>query len=479
MISQNIMAIQLEKLTIQSLQEGYKAGDFTVREIVDAYLANIEKGNKDINAYLEIYDDIDTQIEKAETLLAKGEGAQLTGVPIALKDNILFQGKIASAGSKMLENYTATYDADVVRNLKDQGAIILGRVNMDEFAMGSSNETSYYGAVKNPLDHERVPGGSSGGAAASVAMHGALISLGSDTGGSIRQPASFCGLVGLKPTYGSISRSGLMAMASSLDIIGPLTKTVTDAEIVFKALARHDELDSTSIPEKMRKEASFELKKKIGVPRDFLNMEGIDSEALADFEASLERLKKVGYEIVDVTLPFAQYALPVYYILQPAEASSNLARYDGIRYGLSVQGKDVTESYTKTRNEGFGKEVQRRILLGTYVLSHGYYDAYYNKAIALKSAIAQDFERVFADVDVIATPTTPSGAFKIGEKTQDPLAMYMSDIFTVPANIAGIPAISIPSGKDANDMPLGLHLTAPYLGEELLFAVGKDFEAQG
>jgi aspartyl-tRNA(Asn)/glutamyl-tRNA(Gln) amidotransferase subunit A len=471
------MSIDIAKMDIEMLHQGYRSGDFSVQDIVDLYIKNIKEKNDEINAYVEIFEDtLDTQVKKAADMIQSGNIQPLTGVPIAIKDNMLMKGREANAAANILRGHIATYDSDVVKNLKEQGAVILGRANMDDAAMGSSTETSCHGPTKNPLDIARVPGGSSGGSAAAVAMDGALVSLGSDTGGSIRQPAAFCGLVGLKPTYGSISRSGLIALASSLDIIGPMGKSVADVEVVFKSLSRHDDLDSTSIPEELRKEISHSLKKKIGVPRDFLKMEGIGAEVLEDFEASLQRLKKAGYEIVDVDLPLAQYALAVYYILQPAEASSNLARYDGVRYGLSEKGKDLIDSYVKTREAGFGKEVKRRILLGTYVLSHGYYDAYYNKALALQKKIREDFAKVFEKVDVIATPTAPSGAFKLGEKIQDPLAMYMSDIFTVPANIAGIPAISIPSGKDKNNMPLGLHLNAPYLGEDLLFTVGKDFE---
>jgi aspartyl-tRNA(Asn)/glutamyl-tRNA(Gln) amidotransferase subunit A len=468
--------INLTTLTIKTLQAGYAAGDFSVRQITDAYLDQIKNQNEEIFAFVEVYNDIDVQVARAEKMIAEGKIAPLTGVPVAIKDNMLNTGKVASAGSTILSDYTATYDTDVVKNLKEQGAIILGRTNMDDAAMGSSTETSAHGLTKNPLDTSRVPGGSSGGAAAAVAMNGTLVSLGSDTGGSIRQPAAFCGLVGLKPTYGSISRSGLIAMASSLDIIGPITKTVADAESVFHALARHDSLDSTSISEEIRAGVVKRTPKKIGVPRSFLSIDGVDPEILADFEKSLDRLREKGYEIVDIDLPLAEYALAVYYILMPAEVSSNLARLDGIRYGFSAEGKDLTDSYVKTRTKGFGKEVRRRILLGTYILSHGYYDAYYNKARLLGAKITEDFEKVFETVDAIATPTTPTGAFRFGEKSNNPVEMYLSDIFTVPANIAGLPAISIPSGKDKNNMPLGLHLTAPYLQEDVLFTIGKDFE---
>lgn len=467
--------INLTELTLEKLQAGYQSGEFTVRDIVDAYQKSLAEKNDNINAFVEIF-PIDEQVTRAQDMIAKGNMQSLTGVPVAIKDNMLNKGFVASSGSHMLENYTSTYDSDVVVNLKSQGAIIIGRTNMDEFAMGSSNETSFYGKVKNPLDTERVPGGSSGGAAAAVAMHGALISLGSDTGGSIRQPASFCGLVGLKPTYGSLSRSGLIAMASSLDIIGPITKTVTDAEITFNALSRHDAMDSTSIPDSVRENIEKRTPKKIGVPRDFLKVDGVDPLILENFEENITTLENAGYEIIDISLPLAEYALAVYYILMPAEVSSNLARLDGVRYGFSEKGKDLLDSYVKTRKRGFGDEVRRRILLGTYILSHGYYDAYYRKALAVQNKIKAEFEKVFETVDAIITPTTPSGAFKFGEKSNNPVEMYLSDIFTVPANITGLPALSVPAGKDHNGMPLGLHITAPYLQEDVLFKIGKDFE---
>ncbi|MCD8495015.1 MAG: Asp-tRNA(Asn)/Glu-tRNA(Gln) amidotransferase subunit GatA [Candidatus Pacebacteria bacterium] len=462
--------------SIEKLHQGYLSKDFTVREIIDDYLAHIAAVNPEMNAYLEIFDDIDDLVNRAEQMIASGDIHPLTGVPVAIKDNMLYKGKISSASSRMLEHHRATYNADVVDNLLTQGAIIIGRTNMDEFAMGSSTETSAFGITKNPRDMTRVPGGSSGGAAAALAMDGALISLGSDTGGSIRQPASFCGLVGLKPTYGSLSRSGLMAMASSLDIIGPLTKNVDDAERSFYALARHDENDSTSIPQSMRDAVTSRIPKKIGVPRSFLAQDGISEDVRLDFEKSLKLLEQAGYELVDIDMPLLEHALAIYYILMPAEVSSNLARFDGVRYGLRVEQDTLIDTYKESRTQGFGPEVQRRILLGTYVLSHGYYDAFYNKAMYLRGALEQAFKTLFADIDAFVTPTTPTGAFRFGEKRDNPLEMYMSDIFTVPANIAGVPALSVPSGQDSNGMPLGLHITAGYLQESVLFAIGKDFE---
>lgn len=464
--------------SIDALRDAYTEGSITVHDVVDYYRTLAQQINEQSGAYLEFFDIFQQDIERIQKRIDSGDMAPLTGVPVSIKDNMLYHGHRASAGSRMLENYTATYNADVIQNLIDQGALIIGRTNMDEFAMGSSTETSVLGETRNPVNYEYVAGGSSGGAAASVAMDGGvLVALGSDTGGSIRQPASFCGVVGLKPTYGTLSRSGLIAMASSLDIIGPITHTVDDARIAYHALARHDELDSTSLPQDKRDELTpSSVVKKIGVPHAFIKRDGVSQEAQDNFYASLELLEQEGYELVDIDIELLHHALSVYYILMPAEVSSNLARFDGIRYGARVEGDNIHETFTHTRTQGFGDEVKRRIMLGTYVLSHGYFDAYYNKALAVRQALEKEFARVFESVDIIATPTTPTGAFKFNEKTDDPLSMYMSDIFTVPANIAGIPAISIPSGLNAENMPLGIHFTAPYLGEERLFAIGKDFE---
>lgn len=471
--------IDLKKLTITSAHEHLHNGDFSAHELAEACAGEIEKKNKDINAYLEVYDDMMAQAKRADDIIANGEEPRLlTGIPIAIKDNILVKGKTASASSKILENYKATYDATVIAKLKEQGAVLVGRTNMDEFAMGGSTETSAFGVTRNPHDANHVPGGSSGGSAAAVAMYGALCALGSDTGGSIRQPASFCGVVGLKPTYGAVSRYGLMAMASSLDQIGPFGKTVGDAEVLFNAIKGYDKMDSTSAPESFHGSGGRESKEKlvIAVPRDFLG-EGIDADVLENFEKTLDSLRAKGYEVRDVTLPTIKYSLAVYYILMPAEVSSNLARFDGVRYGLHVPDETLLADYTKTRGAGFGREARRRILLGTYVLSSGYYDAYYNKANAVRRQITADFEKAFDEVDIIATPTSPTPAFKIGEKKDDPLQMYLADIFTVPANIAGIPAISVPSGfaeRDGSNLPLGVQFMAPHFGESLLFKIGKD-----
>ncbi len=471
--------IDLATLTIEKAHNSMKNGDFTAVELAKSYLDIISKKNKEINAYLEVYDDVLEQAKKADEIFQNGKATLLTGIPFAIKDNILIKGRVASAASKILENYHATYDATVIKKLKKEGAIFVGRTNMDEFAMGGSTENSAFGVTRNPFDTSRVAGGSSGGSAAAVAINGALVALGSDTGGSIRQPASFCGLVGLKPTYGAVSRYGVMAMGSSLDQIGPLGKTVTDVEIIFNIIKGKDPLDSATISDKTYAPVRIGKRKPvIGVPRHFLGGDGIDKEVLKNFNDSIEIFKKKGYEVQDVNLPNISYSLAVYYIIMPAEVSSNLARFDGVKYGLHKDGNNGVDDYFATRGAGFGKEVRRRVLLGTYVLSSGYYDAYYNRANALRRIISEDFLDSFKKVDIILTPTTPAPAFKIGEKTSDPIIMYLEDIFTVTANLTGMPAISIPSGFSESldkKLPLGLQMTARHGDEKTLFEVGKDF----
>lgn len=469
--------IDLKSLTIEKAHAHFKNGDFTVLDLANEYLKVIEDKNKDINAYLEVYNDIKDQAEIAQNKFDNGTATLMTGVPVALKDNMLRDGFVASAGSKILENYKSSYDAFVVEQLRDQGAVFLGRTNMDEFAMGSSTETSAYGITKNPLDTSRVPGGSSGGSVAAVAMEGALCSLGSDTGGSIRQPASFCNLVGLKPTYGTVSRSGIIALGSSLDQVGPIGKNVRDTEIIFESINAYDKRDSTSTPiEKRNSVPHSPMKKRIGIPREFLKGEGIDKSVLENFEKSCDKLKREGYELVDVSLPLMKYSLAAYYILMPAEASSNLARYDGIRYGEHLQEGKLFDVYTKTRGKYLGKEVRRRIILGTYILSHGYYDAYYNASVSVRKAIRKELMNIFTEVDAIITPTSPFLPFKFGEKSKDPVSMYISDIFLAPANISGMPAISVPSGFNEEGLPYGLQIMSSFLREDILFAIGKDFE---
>ncbi len=446
----------------------------------DAVAAIAEKDAK-VGAFLEVFDDVQAQADAVDRRLAAGERLPLAGVPIALKDNILVRGKRVSAASRMLEGYVAPYDAHVVRRLKEAGAVLIGRTNCDEFAMGSSTEYSAFGPTKNPHDPSRVPGGSSGGSAAAVAAGMVPLALGSDTGGSIRQPASFCGVVGLKPTYGAVSRYGLIAMGSSLDVIGPFAATVADVALLYRTIAGHDPCDSTSLPpeghpSRAHHERTHPLR--IGVPRDLLG-EGMDSRVAQVFEEALAALARRGHEVVDIALPAARHALAVYYIIMPAEASTNLARYDGVRYGLHVEGADLWEDYLRTRQEGFGPEVKRRILLGTYVLSAGYYDAYYRKAQKVRRAIRREFAAAFATVDVIATPTAPTPPFRLGEK-RDPLSMYLADVFTVPANIAGIPALSLPMGsveEGGASLPLGMQCMAAHRNEEVLFHIGEELEA--
>jgi aspartyl-tRNA(Asn)/glutamyl-tRNA(Gln) amidotransferase subunit A len=410
-------------------------------------------------------------------MIDNGSATLLTGIPYAVKDNILVQNHIASAGSKILSNYTASYNATVIEKLNATGAICIGRTNMDEFAMGSSTENSAHGVTKNPVDMSRVPGGSSGGSAAAVAMDGALFALGSDTGGSIRQPAAFCGIVGMYPTYGCVSRYGAIAMGSSLDQIGPFAKNVRDAEIVLDCIKGVDPMDATTLSNATREKlAEKKSGKVIGVPRHLLELDGIDAQVKENFNQSVEKLKNAGYEIRDIQLPNAHLGLAAYYIVMPAEVSSNLSRFDGMKYGFQEKGKDLLETYLKSRHDGFGPETRRRVMLGTYVLSAGYYDAYYNKALKIREVIKQDFKKAFdAGVDAVLVPTTPTTAFKPGEKS-DPLSMYLADIFTVTANLTHMPAISVPSGKDTNGLPFGIQFTADEGREGVLFDIAKDFE---
>lgn len=459
------MIPDLATLTIMKAHEGLMSGAFSTVDLASAYLDEIKKKDGEINAYLEVYEDVLAQAKKADEMIAKKENINpLLGIPFSIKDNILIEGRKATAASKILSNYIAPYDATVITKLKEKGVVFIGRTNMDEFAMGGSTENSAYGVTRNPHDISRVSGGSSGGSAASVAMNGALVSLGSDTGGSVRQPAAFCNVVGLKPSYGSVSRHGLIAMGSSLDVIGPLTKNVADAKIVFDAIKGSDGYDSTSfIPSLI----TVSNNKRIGIPKGILEMGGIDEEIIKSFKDIVSRLEKSGYTIVDIELPNISYALPAYYVIMPAEVSSNMSRFDGVKYGIKKEGKDLLEDYHLTRGEGLGKEVRRRIMLGTYVLSSGYYDAYYAKANGVRDVITNDFKKAFETVDAILTPTTPRPAFKIGEKTNDPLSMYVEDIFTVTANLAGIPAMSVPPN---------IQIMAPHYHEETLFVIGQDIE---
>ena len=477
--------IDLNTLTIKIAREKLDAKEFSAVELAQAYLDEIKNKNTELNAYLEVYDDVLEQAKRADERLAKGESGALLGIPLAVKDNILIKGKKATSASKILENYVASYDATVISNLKKAGAVFLGRTNMDEFALGGSTENSAYGVTKNPHDLSRVPGGTSGGSAVVVAANMALGALGSDTGGSIRLPASFCGVVGLKPTYGRVSRSGLMAATSSFDVIGPIAKTVEDAEIIFNVIKGDDVLDSTSIKEvesyKVHKVIKSE-KLVIGVPWDLIDQDGIDPKIKENFKESVKKFEVLGYIIKDIKLP---NCIALYYIINFAEVSTNLSRFDGVRYGVHKDGKNLLEDYLLSKGAGFGKETRRRILLGTYVLSAGYYDAYYGKAQKAREALKKEFQQIFTEVDFIATPTSPTLPWKIGEKS-DPLSVYLADIFTVTANIVGVPAIALPSGilevehlpaQAGKKLPLGIQFMASHGMEDALIAMSGKFEA--
>lgn len=463
-------------LTITELRKKFITGELTPTQVFAETLELLKIENPEINAFLEIYEDAAKEAEEA-TLRYQKDGAntpELLGVPIAIKNNILVKGRKATAASKILENYIATYDATIIERLKEAGAVIVGATNMDEFAHGGSTENSAFGVTKNPHDTTRVPGGSSGGSAAAVAMGAVPVALGTDTGGSIRQPASFCGLVGYKPTYGAVSRYGLIAMGSSLDQAGPLANTVADAEIVHNIIAGLDVKDATTIASDTYPALPEKNSYTFGIPRSFMS-DGVDDDVLATFNEHLELLKTLGHKVIDVELPLFEKGLAAYYIVMPAEVSSNLARFDGIRYGLSVDGDNLLDVYQKSRAAGFGKEAKRRILLGTYVLSSGYYDAYYGKAELARTKMRAELGEVFKQVDFIITPTAPTPAFKIGEK-EDILSMYRQDIFTVPVNLVGVPAISFPMGRverEGKQLPLGVQYIAPHGGDARLFAVGK------
>ncbi|MBP7770819.1 MAG: Asp-tRNA(Asn)/Glu-tRNA(Gln) amidotransferase subunit GatA [Candidatus Pacebacteria bacterium] len=467
--------VNLADLTIVEAGKKLAAGEITAVDLARACLANVEAKNKELNVYLEVFDDVVAQAQAADARRAAGETHPLLGIPLAIKDNILVEGRVASAASKMLEHYVAAYDATVIKKLKEAGAVFVGRTNMDEFALGGSTENSAFGATLNPHDPARVAGGTSGGSAAAVASGMCLGALGTDTGGSVRNPASFCGVVGLKGTYGSVSRFGLIAAASSFDQCGPLAKTVEDAQIIYETIAGRDELDSTSIAGTLY--PKHEPTKKIGVPRSLMAA-GLDEDVRAAFDKKLDALKAKGYELVDIELPSLSFALATYYIVNFAEVSANLARFDGVRYGLALKGENLFDDYARSRGEGFGQETRRRIMLGTYVLSSGYYDAYYGRANAAREALRREFVEAFNTVDAIATPTMPTPAFKAGEKS-DPLAMYLADIFTVTANLTGNPAISIPMGtaeREGKQLPVGLQLTSAHGDEAGLLALGKEIQ---
>ncbi len=462
--------------TIKEINQGLKKRSFSALDIAESFIKEIEKNNDFIFSLLSFNrEEVISQAKEIDKEIARKKDIPiLSGIPSAIKDNILMKGGKTTAGSKMLENYIAPYDATVIKKIKKAGSIIIGKANMDEFAMGSSTEHSAYGVTRNPLNTDLVPGGSSGGSAAAVAANFSCFALGSDTGGSIRQPASFCGLVGLKPTYGAVSRYGLIAMASSLDQIGPLTKNVEDAKIVFKAISGKDKMDSTSADYTF-KDSDKDVKNfRIGIPEEYFK-KGIDKNVEEKIEEAIVAAEKEGFKIKRISLPYTEYALPVYYIISPSEISANLARYDGLRYGLSKEGKDLSERYFNSRKDGLGVEVKRRISLGSYTLSAGYYDAYYKKAQQARSLIINDFKEAFQEVDLILAPTSPTLPFKIGEKAKDPLAMYLSDIFTAGVNIAGLPAISLPCGKVGN-LSVGMQVIGSYFKESDIFKAAEYFE---
>ncbi len=467
-------------MSARELRAAYENGETSVREVVAAHVGRIRDVDGEINAYLSVLDEEDlfVQSDAADAHMRDGNASPVTGVPFLIKDNISTTGVRTTAGSRILDGYTPPFDATVVSRLKTAGAIVLGKGNLDEFAMGSSNENSAFGPVINPWGDNRVPGGSSGGAAAAVAAGEAVVALGSDTGGSIRQPASLCGVVGFKPTYGTVSRFGLIAFGSSLDQIGPIARTVADCADTANVISGRDPLDSTSLDfdfdfaERLDRDITG---MKIGVPREYI-VDGIEPGVRAAFEASLEVLHGLGAHIEETSLPLTDHALAVYYIIAPSEASANLSRFDGVKYGMSIDGEpNARESIEATRGEGFGAEVKRRILIGTYALSAGYYDAYYKKAQQVRTLIRREFQDAFETFDAIATPTSPTVAFELGAKTQDPFQMYLSDVCTIPINIAGLPGISVPCGL-SDGLPVGLQILAPQLGDRTALQIAHAYE---
>lgn len=470
--------------TAIEIRKGIEAGEFTALSVVEECLAAIQEKDGEVQAFLEVYaEEAREQAKEIDAMKERGEELpRLAGVPVAVKDNILMIGKVSSASSKMLAEHTAAYEGGVIKALRAAGAILIGRTNMDEFAMGSSTETSAFQKTKNPVDTTKVPGGSSGGSVAAVAAGMVPLALGSSTGGSIRQPAALCGVVGYKPTYGAVSRYGLMALGSSLDQIGPVASTVDDAALLLEVIQGKDEMDATSYaPEEVyvpeldgsAEPMSFEGIK-VGVPKEYF-LDEMDQDVKAQVEAAIEKMKAAGAEIKPVSLSLTEYALPAYYIIQPAEASSNLGRFDGLRYGTRAPG-GLEESYLEARKEGFGKEVKRRIMLGSFILSAGYYDAYYKKALAVRTKIHAEMEATLQDVDVIVGPTTPTVAWNLGDKMDDPIAMYLADIYTVTANIAGIPAISVPCGE-AHGLPVGIQFMANHKEDAKLLRIANAFES--
>jgi len=473
--------MDIKTLTAKDIAAGLANGDWSAREVAEAYLLAAEAGQASTKGYVAI--DRETTLQAAdESDARRAAGATLSdfdGVPIAVKDNLMVSGQRTTAGSNILRDYVAPYDATAIDRLKKKGMVILGKTNMDEFAMGSSTESSCHGPTVNPWGENRIPGGSSGGSAAVVAESSAPWSLGSDTGGSIRQPAALCGVVGMKPTYGRVSRYGLISMASSLDQIGPLARSVEDITELLRLIEGRDQKDSTSVelqsdwqlPDKLQPSVRG---LRIGVPKEYF-VSGLDAGVEEAVRGAIERYKELGAEIVEVSLPHADYALAVYYVIMPCEVSANLARFDGVRYGLRVSGKTLTDTYRQSRGQGFGKETRRRIMIGTYALSSGYYDAYYKRAQKVRRLISNDYTKTFADVDCILTPTTPTTAWKLGEMADDPLAMYLQDIYTVSVNVAGLPALSLPCGL-AGGLPVGVQLIGRHFDEKTILNAAAAYE---
>ncbi len=473
--------MDLNQLTIHELQEKMKAGETNATEIIQSVFRRIDSVEKDVHAYILLTRDVAlSEAAQADEEIKQGRMRALTGIPIALKDLLCTRGVTTTCASRILHDYVPPYNATVVEKLRAAGAVFTGKTNMDEFAMGSSTETSWFGITRNPWDLERIPGGSSGGSAAAVAAGECVAAIGSDTGGSIRQPAALCGVVGLKPTYGRVSRYGLVAFASSLDQIGPFTRDVEDCSILMNVIAGYDPKESTSVPAEVPDYRQFVSRGidgwTVGIPREYF-IEGIDAEVLEAVRKAITVVEGLGAKCIDISLPHTEYCLAVYYIVAPAEASSNLARYDGVKYGFrSLEGRDLLDMYKKSRSAGFGAEVKRRIMLGTYVLSSGYYDAYYKKASQVRALIKRDFDEAFRRCDVILTPTTPTPAFRIGEKTEDPLQMYLSDIFTISTNLAGIPGISVPCGYTQDGLPIGLQFLSGHMEEAKLIQIAGAYE---
>lgn len=473
--------MELHQLTIHELQKLIQNSEVSSTQITRSVFSRIDEVEERIHSYIRLMkDEALAAAARADEDIKNGNIRPLTGIPVALKDIVCTKGITTTCGSNILHNFVPPYDATVVEKLSAAGAVFVGKANMDEFAMGSSTETSFFGPTRNPWDLERIPGGSSGGSATAVAADECIASIGSDTGGSIRQPAALCGVVGLKPTYGRVSRFGLIAFASSLDQIGPFTKDVEDCAIMMNVLAGYDPRESTSVKMEVPDYRQFISRDisgwKVGIPKEYF-VEGIDPEVSAAINGAIDTVKKCGGQCIDISLPHTQYSVAVYYIIAPAEASSNLARYDGVKYGFRASGeRDLMEMYRKTRMEGFGEEVKRRIMIGTYALSAGYYDAYYGKASQVRALIRRDFDEAFRECDIILTPTTPTPAFKIGEKTDDPLQMYLSDIFTISTNLAGIPGISVPCGFTAAGLPIGVQFLAGHFEEGKLLQIASAFE---